>query len=201
MIKYFLFLQIFIFTSCAQFTIQDYRSVYNGAFLKVDNDISITQEYVDSRKYSFAKVQIGDDVPAILVLATIQNDLFIWISAEGQKLVTKNGKIIETFGLKHNFKILDSKDYHLKESEFNLLAQFDNPMAIIKYNLKISKEINQGFDNNKGVIVYSEEYSSLPLKWRGKNYYWVDTKTDLTLRTNQSIHPFEDRIQVDFYYK
>jgi hypothetical protein len=200
MIKYFLFLQIFIFTSCAQFTIQDYRSVYNGAFLKVDNDISITQEYVDSRKYSFAKVQIGDDVPAILVLATIQNDLFIWISAEGQKLVTKNGKIIETFGLKHNFKILDSKD-HLKESEFNLLAQFDNPMAIIKYNLKISKEINQGFDNNKGVIVYSEEYSSLPLKWRGKNYYWVDTKTDLTLRTNQSIHPFEDRIQVDFYYK
>jgi hypothetical protein len=74
-------------------------------------------------------------------------------------------------------------------------------MAIIKYNLKISKEINQGFDNNKGVIVYSEEYSSLPLKWRGKNYYWVDTKTDLTLRTNQSIHPFEDRIQVDFYYK
>ena len=201
--KYLLYLHIFIFSSCAQLTIQDYKTVYEAAFLKGDNDILITKEYVDSREYSFAKVQIGDDVPAILVLAFIKNDLFVWISAEGQKLVTKNGKIIETFGLKHNFKVLDSKNYKLSQSEFNLLAQLDNPKAIIKYNSNISMEFNKDlFDRNiKGLSLYSEKYSSTSMKWRGKNYYWVDPNTNLTIRTNQSIHPFEDRIQIDFYYK
>jgi hypothetical protein len=203
MTKYLLFLHIFIFSSCAQFTIQDYKTVYEAAFLKGDNDISITKEYVDSREYSFAKVQIGDDVPAILVLAFIQNDLFVWISAEGQKLVTKNGKIIETYGLKYNFKVLDSRNYKLSQSEFNLLAQLDNPKAIIKYNSKISTEFNQDLiDRNvKGLFLYSEEYSSSPIKWRGKNFYWVDPITNLTIRTNQSIHPYEDRLLIDFYYK
>lgn len=201
--KYLLYFHIFIFSSCAQFTIQDYKTVYEATFLKGDNDILITKEYVDSREYSFAKVQIGDDVPAILVLAFIKNDLFVWISAEGQKLVTKNGKIIETFGLEYNFKVLDSKNYKLSQSEFNLLAQLDNPKAIIKYNSKISMESNKDIldQNTKGLSLYSEKYSSPSMKWRGKNYYWVDPNTNLTIRTNQSIHPYEDRIQIDFYYK
>jgi hypothetical protein len=142
-------------------------------------------------------------VPAILVLAFIKNDLFVWISAEGQKLVTKNGKIIETFGLEYNFKVLDSKNYKLSQSEFNLLAQLDNPKAIIKYNSKISMESNKDIldRNTKGLFLYSEKYLSPSMKWRGKNYYWVDPNTNLTIRTNQSIHPYEDRIQIDFYYK
>jgi len=203
MTKYLVFLHIFIFSSCAQFNIQDYKTVYEAAFLQGDNDILITKEYVDSREYSFAKVRIGDDVPAILVLAFIQNDLFIWISATGQKLVTKNGKIIETFGLKYNFKVLDSMSYKLSHSEFDLLAQLDNPKAIIKYNSKISRESNKALiDRNvKGLSLYTEEYSSSPIKWRGKNYYWVDPITNLTIRTSQSIHPYEDRILIDFYYK
>ena len=203
MTKYLLFLHIFIFSSCAQFAIQDYKTVYEAAFLKGDNDILITKEYVDSREYSFAKVRIGDDAPAILVLAFIQNDLFVWISAEGQKLVTKNGKIIETFGLKYNFKVLDSMSYKLSQSEFNLLAQLDNPKAIIKYNSKISMGFNKDLiDRNvKGLSLYTEEYTSSRIKWRGKNYYWVDPITNLTIRTSQSIHPYEERMLIDFYYK
>ncbi len=203
MIKYILFSFIFLLSSCAQLTIQDYRTLIQATFSKEDNDIFITQEYVDTKEYSFAKVKIGDSMPAILVLAFIYEDSFVWVSAEGQKLVTKNGKVIETFGLKYNSKILDSQDYKLTESEFNLLTQLDNPRAIINYNSKITHESNLDFidSSDTALSLYYEEFSASPLRWQGRNYYWVDPKNQLTIRTNQSIHPFEDRIQIDFYYK
>lgn len=198
-----LFLILFFCSSCAQFTIQDYKSVYQATFSKSDNDIYISEDYIDSKEYSFAKVKIGDDAPAILVLAFIRNDLFVWVSSNGQKLVTKNGKIIETFGLKHNIKILDSKDFQLFKSKFNLLAQLDNPKAVIKYNLKISKDPKKGFaeTSENNLLFYYEEFSSSNIRWKGKNYYWVDPDSNLTIRTDQSIHPFEERVKIDFYYK
>lgn len=203
MIKCF-FVFIFLFlSSCAQFTLQDYKSLYEATFSKSENDFSVSQDDIDSRQYSFAKVRIGDEPPAILVLAFIRNDLFVWLSANGQKLITKNGKIIETFGLKHNIKILDSRDFKLYASEYDLLAQLSNPKAIIKYNLKISQDPKKisSENNQKSFLLYHEEYYSSPLRWQGKNYYWVDPISNLTIRTDQSIHPYEDRIQIDFYYK
>ena len=55
--------------------------------------------------------------------------------------------------------------------------------------------------NVKGLSLYTEEYTSSRIKWRGKNYYWVDPITNLTIRTSQSIHPYEERMLIDFYYK
>mgnify|MGYP001492638146 CR=1 FL=1 len=80
-------------SSCAQFTIQDYKSVYQAVFIKNDG-FPITQEYIDSKKYSFAKFQIGNREPAILTLVSINRDLYTWISAAGEKITTRHGKIV-----------------------------------------------------------------------------------------------------------
>jgi len=190
-----------LFSSCAQFTIQDYKNVYQATFVKPDNEIVVSQEFIDLREYSFAKVEIGDDVSAILVLAFIKNDLFTWISSTGEKIVTKNGKIVETFGLKYNMKLLDSSQINLSESEFNVFIELDNPHAIIQNKLKISKDFS--LNNGDSIDLYIENFSSFSssFKWSGKNYYWVDTKTNLIKRTHQHIHPYQDSIEIEFFYK
>ena len=80
--KNFLLCVIF-FSSCAQLTIQDYQNVANLIFQE-NEQLKINSEYIENKNFSFAKINIGNKNSAILSLATVENDIFTWISANGE---------------------------------------------------------------------------------------------------------------------
>lgn len=199
-----LFPVILFVSSCAQFTIQDYKSVYQSVFIK-NNGFPITQEYIDSKKYSFAKFQIGNREPAILTLVSINRDLYTWISAAGEKITTRHGKIVQTFGLDHDISILDHNELTYFKSNSKVLIKLESPTALIEKNISFmasnSKKFAASYKNGQLVRVFEEHFESKKIRWKGVNLYWVDSETNLVLRSRQEIHPYEDTINIEFYYK
>ena len=191
-------------SSCAQFTIQDYKSVYQAVFIKNDG-FPITQEYIDSKKYSFAKFQIGNREPAILTLVSINRDLYTWISAAGEKITTRHGKIVQTFGLDHDISILDHNELTYFKSNPKVLIKHESPSALIEKDISFmtsnSKKFSASYKNDQLVRVFEEYFESKKIRWKGVNLYWVDSETGLVLRSRQEIHPYEETINIEFYYK
>jgi hypothetical protein len=192
---------ILLLGSCAQFTFEDYTTVIGSTFSK-DVYVPISSEYIATKEYSFAKVKIGDNPPAILSLAFIKGNLFTWVSITGQKFVTKHGKIIETYGLEHNIKLLDSNLHALPIARSEQLIQLKNPMAVVSQSIEpITKSNTEIFlDKKYNVVMYVEEFTTNTVKWAGKNYFWIDQDTNLAIKSHQHFHPYEDRIEIEFFY-
>ena len=175
------------------------RDTING------RDIEITNEIFQIQPYSFAKVNIGRNIVAITVLASIKDDVYLWVSSDNERIYTKNGKIIETFGLKHDIKYLNIEDIHFQrfsafESSVNntLLLELDDPKAVINYSYEIDElGIDPDFFNT---MSYEEKFKSSKLSWNGRNNYWVDTRGRV-VKSKQFIHPMMPEISMEFYYK
>jgi hypothetical protein len=192
---------ILFVSSCAQFTFNDYTNIASAVFSDAE-DVAISSEYIELKGYSFAKVKIGGSPPAILSLAYIKDDLFTWVSASGQKLITKHGKIIETFGLEHDLKLLNSIAHTFPIKKSHQLVQLSHPMAIVSQEIDSLQTVNETIvlDKNYSTELYVETFTTTPIKWSEKNYYWVDKDSKRVIRSHQHVHPYEDVIEIEFYY-
>ena len=104
-------------------------------------DIVIDDEFYNAQKYSFAKIKIGKSIVAIAVLASASEEKYLWISQDGARIYTNNGRITKTIGLNHDVSILDGSQ-NIKLTSFinhdsgnlyrrNTLLELSNPHAII----------------------------------------------------------------------
>lgn len=131
-----------------------------------------------------------------------------WInSSTSNVLVTKNGKIVESFGFSNNMEIANltltdvfanvlkgtnqKKEYAVRlsnpdsgylpaESIFSLIDE----QAIIK-NLKNTKI---------SLFLVAERFHVDSIKWGGVNYYWVD-ENSVVWKSRQKIHPYDINIE------
>ena len=174
----------------------------------VGKDIEVTKDFYDSQLYSFSKIKIGRSTVAITVLASIENGRYLWVSQDGERIYTVNGKISETFGLKHNIKTLSGlgrspsfsyKDIGLAQTnQSNYLLELSNPPAIIAQQ---STLINKGIDENYfNAMLYEEIFTSGNLAFKGSNYYWVDP-LGRVIKSEQAIHPRLPKVTIEFFYK
>lgn len=198
--KNFLLCVIF-FSSCAQLTIQDYQNVANLIFQE-NEQLKINSEFIENKNFSFAKINIGNKNSAILSLATVENDIFTWISANGDKIITRNGRILESYGLDYDFSTLNSTEFQLEPSSYELIVQLENPRAIItqKNTIGFAGDELLFLDKQYQTQLFIENFLSNSINWKGKNYFWIDKSTGLALRTHQHVHPYEESIELEFYY-
>ena len=198
--KKLLFCAVF-FSSCAQLTIQDYQNVADLIFQE-NEQLRINSEYIENRNFSFAKINIGNKNSAILSLVTIENNIFTWISASGEKVITRNGRIIESYGLDYDFITLNSTEFQSEPRSYELIVQLENPRAIITQNNTISFVGDESLylDKQYQTELFIENFLASPINWKGNNYFWIDKSTGLTLRTHQHVHPYEESIELEFYY-
>lgn len=195
------FLCAIFFSSCAQLTIQDYQNVA-GLIFQENEQLIINSEYIENRNFSFAKINIGNKNSAILSLVTIENDIFTWISANGEKVITRNGRIIESYGLDYDFITLNSIEFQFEPRSYELIVQLENPKAIITQNNTISFAGDESLflDKQYQTELFIENFLTSSINWKGKNYFWIDKSTGLALRTHQHVHPYEESIELEFYY-
>jgi len=173
-----------------------------------DKDIVIDDEFYNAQKYSFAKIKIGKSIVAIAVLASASKEKYVWISQDGVRIYTNNGRITKTVGLQHDISILDgSQNINLasfvnydpsKSYVRNALIELSNPHAIISQNFNLTeKGIDSKYFNS---MLYSEDFASGKLAFGGSNYYWVDPRGRV-IKTEQFIHPKLPKVVMEFYFK
>lgn len=192
-----------IINSCAHI---DYREVYTFAktsIVGVDDIIIDKDYYLYESRSSFIKVSLGKRLVATLVLANVENNIFEWVGANGEKIITKNGRIIETLGLSHNMEVISLSNIDLNlDSERELLISLNDPEAIVSQSIKSYDLGQQLIDLDKEFITqsYRDDFITRDYKWRGSNFYWVDKATSLPVKTISSTHPYLDNIEIEFYY-
>tara|TARA_Y100000766_G_C18394951_1_gene359992 strand:- start:37 stop:540 length:504 start_codon:yes stop_codon:yes gene_type:complete len=162
-------------------------------------DIIISEDFINQREFSFAKIKIGRSSPVILSLESINEDLYEWVSADQERIYTFNGKIVRTEGLIYNTNHLNISippDYNdLPLTQFNLIM-LSNPDAMIKQQSELYLH-----SSSKTSITVFEEIETSQYEWNFTNEYVVDKKSMLVTKSVQKIHPKLSTFNIEFFYK
>ena len=182
-------------------------------------DYEITDAVIDSKEFSFIKVNIGRSIVATMTLFDINNGTYEWISSDAdQRIYTKQGKIIKTIGLEHDIEILANSHFSLNSTNDSgkYFVRLHNPIGmftqtfdrkkseILDYNRSWLHNFNYGFKEfkfrNKPKFVIEERFRTAVYRWAGKNTYWVDENLNV-IKSTQTIHPYLPKITINYFYK
>ena len=169
-------------------------------------DEEITQEYYDNFPFSFITIKPRGGPQAILVLNSISNGVYEWISRDGEKIFTYRGIIIKTENLEHNLQINNYNLINLKSSEgFALDFTFDKPVLYEgKMALTFSKNEIIKSDHllylNQEVIKRKAAFQSKLIGFNFNGYLIVD-QNYRPISTEQRVHPNLKPYRLNYYYK
>ncbi len=161
------------------------------------SDEGIDPELIKNIPYASMLVKIGKGPSALMILESINNEDYTWVSADGVYLVINNGRIIETYGLPNNLKERLSPDNTWTEKlqsdlEYISYNSYSSPplsnlKVISKYSYKGEEEINMVFGLKKLKLI-EEEITSHEVAWSRQNTYWID-EDNFIWKSNQYISP------------
>lgn len=204
-------LTVLMLQSCAAIDFKEYPAVTKTILFGVA-EMPITKKYYEETNYSFAQVKIGRFKKSILVLASIDEDLYLWVGPMGEKIYTSNGKIVKSYGLEHDVKLIKGKNFNFLQNTptYSSLIQLYSPPALTTINYEMALEgearyiFNENLDSDQAVngqlTKYVESFNAERYRWVGENIYWVDLNGRV-IRSLQNYHPLETKIQMTFYYK
>ncbi len=201
---------IILICSCASIDTNKVAPGYIEAFNSIKNYVIgfenvIEPEIINNIPYASILVKIGKGPEALMILQNINNEDYVWVSADGVYLVTNNGKIIQTYGLINNLKEKLSSslnwDEDLYENKEFISYNSYNPPAL--QNLKvISQYTYKGKENieltfgNKNLNLIEEKISSKEVGWSELNFYWVD-ENNFVWKSIQHISPKLPEIYIE----
>lgn len=202
MIKQFLVFGLLLISSCqswdSAFTYSEFIPLIKDITIG-EEDIELSEEYISKQPYSFLRVDLGKGANIIMVLQKIENGLHIWISEHQEKIVTYNGKIIKTEGLKHNIEIFNHFQFKYFSNLNNHKGEYNtflkNPKAFVEQKFSIS------LIEESDVLLFEEKIFIESLNKKYSNFYWLDRKTGQPIRSKQNIHPSMPNIRLDYIYK
>ncbi len=106
---------VLILSSCSVISYGQLPGLIKDSLMGID--IIVDDEFYKAQNYSFAKIKIGRSLVAIAVLASANNEKYLWVSQDGVRIYTNNGRITETIGLQYDVRLLEgNKD--IKKSLF-----------------------------------------------------------------------------------
>lgn len=174
--------------SCAVIQPSEAPNILKTLILGADK-INVSESFYEEMEYSFVNVRIGRSASAILVLSSVDNDLYTWLGPNKERIITQDGKVLHTSGLRHNINYLEFTSIdNIHKSVYML--ELLNPSAIIEVELEYSKLKNQVIEN----------FYTPVLDWRGKNLYFIDD-SGTTYKSIQHYHPMAPKITLEFYFK
>ena len=107
-----------IIISCQQVNWLEAPATVNSIIRGVP-DIKVDNDYFNSAKYSFIKVKSGRFINFTATLASIDNEIYKWVSSEGHKIYTKDGKVIKISAQPENSFYHLNSSFILSENSIN----------------------------------------------------------------------------------
>ena len=196
-----IFVILLLFSSCSVTTYSELVPLIKTAAIGTP-DIEINQDFIDSIEYSFARVRLGRSSTAVLVLSTIDDNIFTWVSSSNEKIYTHNGKVIRTEGLAYNFESYNFKLFNIETVIAQNTLSYQKDIFFNNPNAFVSQFINLNIlEHSDGVIKIGEKAKANGFKWTVTNTYWLDPNTRLPIKSHQYIHPYLPKIEIDYYFK
>lgn len=164
-------------------------------------DFPITQDLVNQIPYASLRMKIGKGPAGLLILESVNNNEYTWVSADKVYISIKEGRIVRAEGMTNNltdfyssepsFKdLIDSPDSYLENYRY---LSFDNPEAFnirVKSSYKIiGLEEVTILDTKRQLMLIEENIENAYIRWRHNNRYWVDPKTGFVWQSHQVIAP------------
>lgn len=169
-------------------------------------DIIVKKNTYNNFNYSFAKFKIGKSKPVFLVLASVEKDIYHWVSSDRVSIYTFNGKIVKTIGLENDISLAKLPEKNIcSDCIYSYYQDFMKPKLLSiksssEFAIKSIDEITYLEDELK-VEKYSEKVNIYDLDLVFKNIYYVDELSKRVISSQQKIHPFIETINIDFFYK
>jgi len=201
-----IFISAALLTSCSSFT---YNQLTNQVYEAVIgfNYKAIDRSEFEEAKYSFAIAQVGKTTPVKLILASVDNNIFKWVSADNIIIYTQNGIIIKTNGLINDFfsvpittnsnPMMPSKHsvtFHSPE-----LTQFQRQDSFRFLKTNTEYEFLNGEYIEIDVFNYSTEAPLI--KWSAKNKLFKRSDTGEVIAIEQTFHPHYPTLKLYYYLK
>ena len=196
---------ILLLSSCGNLPIaylQNFSSVNNVVFGFPEYEI--TQEIFDEFENSFLKIRFGRGPHAILILAYVDNDIYQWVGADDVSIFTKNGRIIKTSGLTHNFEIVKPKDELFNSNTAYESINLLNPdlfSASLKHYISIDKKKLTKLGKTINVNRIQDNISIDLIGWKKQDVYYQNSVTQQIEAIEQYIHPKLPAVKVEYYLK
>lgn len=185
------------------------ESIYNGVAGFQHKDLAIDE--IKKIEYSFIEAKLGKGKPAIMVLQNFTDDKYKWVSASNEYIETnQNGRILKTFGLPNNLKIISKVDaMNFRDMSFphhvSQLLDFDEPFLNGLHQNStffLAGETDECFiyrSVNRKCIEIIETFDADTIDWKGKNRYLIDPDTFQVIEAQVRTHPFLPIMTIRFY--
>lgn len=196
---------ILLLSSCGNLPIaylQNFSSVNNVVFGFPEYEI--TQEIFDEFENSFLKIRFGRGPHAILILAYVDNDIYEWVGADDVSIFTKNGRIIKTSGLVHNFEVIKPLEKLYTSNETYESLNLFNPdlfSATLKHSISTDEKKLTKLGNTINVNRIKDNISLDIIGWKKQDVYYQNIVTQQIEAIEQHIHPKLPVVKVEYYLK
>jgi hypothetical protein len=196
---------ILLLSSCGNLPIaylQNFSSVNNVVFGFPEYEI--TQEIYDEFENSFLKIRFGRGPHAILILAYVDNDIYEWVGADDVSIFTKNGRIIKTSGLVHNFEVIKPLEKLYTSNEVYESINLLNPdlfSATLKHSISIDEMKFTKLGNTINANRIKDNISLDIIGWKKQDVYYQNSVTQQIEAIEQHIHPELPVVKVEYYLK
>ena len=203
---FYLFI-LLLLTSCASLNSEKLAPSYTYAFTAIKNaligypDLNITREIIENIPYASGLLRIGKGTQGLVILESIENNKYFWVSKDEVFIVTKDGRIERSLGLLNNLTKISSIDQSFKDLltkpnpviEYYSYYSFEDPLL---FDLKVAISIeNKGIHeikilgDRKKLVLIEENISSELIGWKEKNKFWVDPNDYFVWKSEQNISP------------
>lgn len=202
--KFYYCASLLLIASCTGMPTQFYQENFlelRSSLFKSSLDSS--KEFFETFPYSYAIVRIGNSKPARIVLSSISKNTYEWVSADGTKIYTLEGKVIRTLGLERDIDLVADRVKFNTTSQQSVFLDLYNPEAI---NIAGIQSVTIGEEEtivflgqSVDVLSAQERIFYKAINWTQKNQYYL--KDGQVLKSIQKLHPLMPKIEIQFYLK
>ena len=191
-----------IFTfSCGHVGIYEELAVGIKNILSSPKDLTLDE--INKVPYASMQVRLGRTPNVLVVLEEDRQGVLKWTTSNQIKIYTKNGKIVRLTGTENILERVDldpkypllNKQILNEDLNVSLISfySFKNPNL---YDLPVRSEFK--FIKNEKINILNQEVDTLlfeeisqknDIYWSFKNYYWVDKKEKIVIKSIQNFTP------------
>ena len=139
-----------------------------------------------------------------LILNSVKNGVYEWVSADLNSIYTYNGLIVKSAGLPSNISLRNYRNFFPSSAtQLSTILEFDKPLlagATLNLTLMSSNIKSKSNDIYKNLDVYEFRREVRSIRWQAKDTYWVNDQ-NLVVYARQEVHPHMPAVQLEYFYK
>jgi hypothetical protein len=181
-------------------------------YLMKGDDLKLTRADIERIPYASIAVRLGNGPQALLILGGYDGEDLHWISHEHEVIVTRRGRIVQTYGLPDDIKETQflthdpvGQPASTMGAATECLRTIDLEPQHIDGVLVRSRFTNDGSENltilgtERTTSLWGEASVASDLNWEFRNRYWIDPRSGYVWKSVQYLSPQLPALEIIVY--